>query len=557
MAKPVCDISECCALPSTISFQTTIIDDAGGSAASSLNRYAVANRAFRAGDVIIRNAPLSCALLVQTSSTSEDDQRYCAHCYATEAKLSRCGRCKSIWYCSRDCQKSDFPVHKIECAYFSSSSFLHRPQMLQNDRVVAELCLLIRTFAVSRNRETQNGAGTNHSPCTRQYHAKDCGIDHLFALARSSLPLDSVDQLMITEATNAIWSKRQVFMGKTGDTSKEWISQQVEVLLRIFRVNNFGITDELLRVVASAVYPLGALLNHSCKPNCILRYHYCKQGTNKHPPILEIAACRDIKPGEELTHSYVELVQPIDIRRDRLRSSYGFHCECDRCTLEKGERPTLSEKETDLLQLQEPSLIRKWLDFFNPISTSTTTTPDICNPVRVVKSSDSKLLRQMIDQSRSMSKQCMTMDNLQGELECLSNAVHLLCQLLEYEHQEHNGASLSSKKVSLELYQLRGELLGIQIVAGHTEQAVMNCEYMVAFLASTLCSPNVGCHNHPILGLQLFTLGDLYQAMESEDDHTINHEMTLNTFSWAREILSVSHGEHSNMMSLLRDKTRA
>jgi MYND finger len=32
----------------------------------------------------------------------------------------RCKRCRSTWYCSRDCQKSDFPSHRILCKQFAA-----------------------------------------------------------------------------------------------------------------------------------------------------------------------------------------------------------------------------------------------------------------------------------------------------------------------------------------------------------------------------------------------------------------------------------------------------
>lgn len=36
--------------------------------------------------------------------------------------------------------------------------------------------------------------------------------------------------------------------------------------------------------------------------------------------------------GEELTHSYVELVEANSSRQQKLLSSYGFHCMCPRCS---------------------------------------------------------------------------------------------------------------------------------------------------------------------------------------------------------------------------------
>merc|ERR1719468_698022 len=39
---------------------------------------------------------------------------YCA-CSAQESCLTLCGGCKQVRYCSRDCQKKDWPQHKIWC----------------------------------------------------------------------------------------------------------------------------------------------------------------------------------------------------------------------------------------------------------------------------------------------------------------------------------------------------------------------------------------------------------------------------------------------------------
>ncbi|KAF8957173.1 hypothetical protein BDZ97DRAFT_118334 [Flammula alnicola] len=48
----------------------------------------------------------------------------CAQCtkYAEEGKeLLRCGKCKIAWYCSKDCQKKQWPIHKQVCKEASSS----------------------------------------------------------------------------------------------------------------------------------------------------------------------------------------------------------------------------------------------------------------------------------------------------------------------------------------------------------------------------------------------------------------------------------------------------
>lgn len=39
----------------------------------------------------------------------------CAFCGAEKETLFKCSRCKYIWYCNRDCQRSDWKVHKMIC----------------------------------------------------------------------------------------------------------------------------------------------------------------------------------------------------------------------------------------------------------------------------------------------------------------------------------------------------------------------------------------------------------------------------------------------------------
>lgn len=45
---------------------------------------------------------------------------YCAYCGKEGNK--RCSRCKSVVYCSSDCQKAHWKQHKGECKYLSKSS---------------------------------------------------------------------------------------------------------------------------------------------------------------------------------------------------------------------------------------------------------------------------------------------------------------------------------------------------------------------------------------------------------------------------------------------------
>lgn len=40
----------------------------------------------------------------------------CCYCGTYQLKMSRCGQCKVATYCSRNCQRSHWPLHRSTCA---------------------------------------------------------------------------------------------------------------------------------------------------------------------------------------------------------------------------------------------------------------------------------------------------------------------------------------------------------------------------------------------------------------------------------------------------------
>ena len=47
-------------------------------------------------------------------SLSSHPRDHCDHC-GNGGSLKRCARCKSVWYCSRECQKNGWSTHKLVC----------------------------------------------------------------------------------------------------------------------------------------------------------------------------------------------------------------------------------------------------------------------------------------------------------------------------------------------------------------------------------------------------------------------------------------------------------
>ncbi|XP_023059515.1 N-lysine methyltransferase SMYD2 isoform X3 [Piliocolobus tephrosceles] len=180
---------------------------------------------FQVGDLLF-----SCPAYAYVLTVNERGN-HCEYCFARKEGLSKCGRCKQAFYCNVECQKEDWPMHKLECS----------PMVV---------------------------FGENWNP-------------------------------------------------------SETVRLTARILAKQVNCNGFTIEDEELSHLGSAIFPDVALMNHSCCPNVIVTY----KGT-----LAEVRAVQEIKPGEEVFTSYIDLLYPTEDRNDRLRDSYFFTCECQECT---------------------------------------------------------------------------------------------------------------------------------------------------------------------------------------------------------------------------------
>lgn len=65
-------------------------------------------------------------------------------------------------------------------------------------------------------------------------------------------------------------------------------------------------------------------LNHDCRPNA---HHHFNVGTLTH----HVHALRPIRPGEELTISYIHGAEPRAARQAHIAGAWGFACGCSAC----------------------------------------------------------------------------------------------------------------------------------------------------------------------------------------------------------------------------------
>ncbi|TKC49329.1 hypothetical protein EI555_021498 [Monodon monoceros] len=211
----------------------------------------------------------------------------------TKEGLSKCGRCKQAFYCNVECQREDWPMHKLECS----------PMV-----VLGENWNPSETVRLTARILAKQKIHPERTPSEKLLTVKEFE-SHLDKLDNEKKGLIQSD----IAALHHFYSKHLEFPD----------NHSLVVLFAQVNCNGFTIEDEELSHLGSAVFPDVALMNHSCCPNVIVTY----KGT-----LAEVRAVQEIHPGEEVFTSYIDLLYPTEDRNDRLRDSYFFTCECQECT---------------------------------------------------------------------------------------------------------------------------------------------------------------------------------------------------------------------------------
>ncbi|KAK7048370.1 hypothetical protein R3P38DRAFT_2868936 [Favolaschia claudopus] len=239
---------------------------------------AVARKVLPAGCVIVSSPALATALLPQEKG------KRCDTCYRI-LPLHRCTGCAAYWYCSTDCQTTQWQLHhKRICKRFAQYTSSVAFQALASHEKMDALLLshLVAQFT----------------------DANDDRLTHVTCLlpgpAEISLPPLACSPRISDSLVKDLYSR--------------------------FGNNNFVIHSHLSGV-GHGVFPLASrLFNHSCLPNAAAKYRLSASNM----PIMEVVALRDISPGEEICLPYLDPAL-LQTRQQIFRLTYGFECHCLSC----------------------------------------------------------------------------------------------------------------------------------------------------------------------------------------------------------------------------------
>ncbi|KAK9388618.1 hypothetical protein V1515DRAFT_578937 [Lipomyces mesembrius] len=254
------------------------------------------------GLVVAKDIPAYSEILRKIPDVSVPDSDHrsqiCANCFLFAAdtgdrvqpgsvvKVFSCGKCRSTYYCSQDCQLQDWKAyHKRECKILASLAGQVPP---------SPVVLLMRILMMDGSKRD------------RFYNAMENLMSHIDDRGK-----------MEDFATLVLMSKG----AKEYSGTKLSLDAVVGLLCKVM-TNSASIANPSYDTVGMMFDPVISLINHSCDPNAVLVF-------NKN--VLLVRAVREIKEGEEILISYTDNTMPMPYRKEQLRTRYFFDCQCSAC----------------------------------------------------------------------------------------------------------------------------------------------------------------------------------------------------------------------------------
>ncbi|KAI9093817.1 hypothetical protein DFS34DRAFT_630444 [Phlyctochytrium arcticum] len=281
---------------------------------SGKGRHAVAKDDLKPGTIICTER--AATLVVSTPCVGE----FCHRCVGSLAKaqiLDRrvdCPTCKKTSYCSPACQKADATRHVLECSIVPQLAEIATKHDINVDLLRLTLSLLVaRVLEERRAKLSASGKQATNS---------DGPIAPWWAINELPLHPQVFDKTWIKSVTAAAKAMSEILPAPLAATPQ----QIVDLSCRI-NTNAHSLSDDEEKTADTAfgLFPLGSLFfKHSCAPNC----HFTAD-----KGVLTYRTIKQVKAGEELLVSHIELFQPRSTRRQELMTTKQIKCDCTRCRI--------------------------------------------------------------------------------------------------------------------------------------------------------------------------------------------------------------------------------
>lgn len=325
--------------------------------------------------------PLHHGLETKWDTRVTNGDLYCHRCLKHTLATVPCGGCSYARYCSQECMQEAWECyHSTECPLggllLVLGVFCHvalRMTLLTRfedvDRVVRMLCdetghkdtclpennNPVKTFRCTDERESEENSKIGESPVSgcnvngkyeSNYnavfsllpHTEKHSPEHRFicAISVSALCRQLKTASMQAQTVSSKW--KAVSPGLCADLTT-WGLAMLRHMLQlqcnaqaITSIQHTGseesiVTNSRQVRLATGVFPVVSLLNHSCSPNTSVSF----TGT-----VATIRAAQHIRKGQEIVHCYGPHQSRMGVaeRQQKLRSQYFFDCSCPACHTE-------------------------------------------------------------------------------------------------------------------------------------------------------------------------------------------------------------------------------
>mmetsp|Transcript_40331 Transcript_40331/g.108212 ORF Transcript_40331/g.108212 Transcript_40331/m.108212 type:complete len:404 (-) Transcript_40331:937-2148(-) len=274
-------------------------------------------RSFEPGEILLSTEPYAFVV------NSDIAVSHCHNCLQNKKELRSCSGCKIArshffcdnvvpWftfcrrYCGVECQKKSWSRwHRWECAVQG---------MIERELADLPFALADQARLIVRVLLCRGGDSKDQSKESYQVNFDD--VSSMCEGPAAGGGDEAADRGLAQRVGRILARARSARPAPSDD--------EVVGLLRRFRANNFSVWDELILPLGQGVVPLGALLNHSCRPNAVLHYAPCSLRQT-------VRALRKIGAGEEVCHAYLDVAATTPKRRGALQAGYGFTCMCEEC----------------------------------------------------------------------------------------------------------------------------------------------------------------------------------------------------------------------------------
>ncbi|KAM4795662.1 SET and MYND domain-containing protein 4 [Rhinophrynus dorsalis] len=333
-------------------------------------RHLVASQDIAQGEVLIWEEAYVSVIIPQRNywrekgkwdTTVSNCDLYCHHCLDRVVASLPCQHCSYAKYCSQKCMDMAWKsCHYAECSVgallLALGIFCHtslRTVLVTGCRLASELLHLTLSedsmvgdqgLSVRRNTDekycSSYQAVVNLLPHTDRHKAEFkflCGFTT--AALCKKLCLEDVGSSIErtrseTTETNAIQDQCSDLLSLGPAILRHMLqlycnAQAVTVLQEEYEECNSSLVERNKSTrLATAVFPVLSLLNHSCDPNTSVSFRgRCAM----------VRASRPIKRGEEVAHCYGPHRLRFDVkeRQKLLKDQYFFVCQCEACTKEQ------------------------------------------------------------------------------------------------------------------------------------------------------------------------------------------------------------------------------